>query len=82
MLIKEIISEKRKKPSRSDCKRPNKELSAYDIAHCKCKGWKPREGDKKYPLSKKKGAKRVKVDGRRIKGAKCGGPLPDYGSGT
>ena len=82
MLIEEIISEKRKKPSRSDCKKPNSELSAYDLAHCKCKGWKAREGDKKFKLRKGKNAKKEKVAGKKIKGAKCGGPLPDYGSGT
>lgn len=71
MLIKDIITE-RKLPTRKDCKKPNAELSAYDLAHCKCKGWKAREGEKSHKIGKK----RVKVGGKKIKGKSCGGPLP------
>jgi hypothetical protein len=77
MLISELIFE-REGPTRKDCKRPASELSAYDLAHCKCKGWKERKGKKSHKLGDGDNAKRVKVGGKKIKGKSCGGPLPDY----
>jgi len=77
MLIRDIIQE-RKGPTRTDCKKPASELSAYDLAQCKCKGWKAREGNKSHKIGDGKNAERVKVGGKKIKGKSCGGPLPDY----
>ena len=73
MLISELIYE-REGPTRKDCKKPAHELSAYDLAHCKCKGWKERSGKKSHKI----GDKRVKVGGKRLKGKSCGGDLPDH----
>lgn len=73
MLIRDIILE-RKGPTRTDCKKPASELSAYDLAQCKCKGWKAREGKKSHKI----GDERIEVGGKKLKGKSCGGDLPDY----
>ena len=52
----------------------NKELGASNLAACKSRGLRAREGGKSHKV----GDKRVKVDGKKIKGAKHGGPLPDW----
>lgn len=72
MLVREIISEV--KPSKKDCKKPADKLSASWLASCKSQGFKSREGGKSHKVGKK----RVKVKGRKIKGKKYGGPLPDW----
>lgn len=60
----------------SVCKssKPNSELPASWVASCKSKGLRTRSGSKSHKLGKK----RTTVGGKRIKGAKYGGPLPDY----
>jgi len=67
------------KASRALCKSstPNFKLGASQLASCKSQGLRSREGDKSHKLSKKKGS-RTKVGGRKIKGKKYGGPLPDW----
>jgi len=80
MKVREIIQEKAKntrRPTRSDCKRPASDLSAKWLAICKCKGWKARTGKKSHKIGPRT---RITVGGKKIKGKKCGGPLPDYGS--
>jgi len=72
MRIQEIISEN--KPSKSDCRKPADKLSASWLASCKSRGLKSREGGKSHKIGKK----RVNVKGRKIRGKKYGGPLPDY----
>ena len=42
------------------------------------KGFRSRDGKKSHKIGKK----RVEVGGKKIKGKKYGGPLPDYGSGS
>jgi hypothetical protein len=54
--------------------KPNSELSAVDLAWCKCMGLRSREGKKSHKIGKK----RITVGGKKIKGKSCGGSLPDY----
>jgi len=55
---------------------PNSELGASNLASCKSQGFRSREGGKSHKI----GHKRVHVRGKKIKGKKYGGPLPDHGS--
>ena len=63
----------------SVCKssRPNSDLPSSWVASCKSKGLRARSGSKSHKLGKSKSS-RVKVGGKKIKGAKYGGPLPDW----
>ena len=65
------------KASKKLCKSstPNNKLGASALASCKSQGYRRREGKKSH---KKPGGERVKVGGKKIKGAKHGGPLPDW----
>jgi hypothetical protein len=66
------------KASRELCKSPrsNSSLGASALASCKSQGFRRREGKKSHKIGKK----RVTVGGKKIKGKKYGGPLPDYGT--
>lgn len=66
------------KASKELCKSPrsSSSLGASALASCKSQGLRRREG----PKSHKIGNRRVKMGGRKIKGKKYGGPLPDYGT--
>lgn len=68
------------KASRKLCKSstPNSALGASNLASCKSQGFRSRDGKKSHKIGKK----RVEVGGKKIKGKKYGGPLPDYGSGS
>jgi len=57
--------------------KPNSALGASALASCKSQGYRKRSGRKSHKI----GNKRVKVGGKKIRGAKYGGPLPHYGSG-
>ena len=63
--------------SRSLCKssKPDNALGASALASCKSQGYRNRSGNKSHKISKNK---RVKVGGKKIKGKKYGGPLPDW----
>jgi len=52
------------------------QIGASALASCKSQGYRARDGKKSHKVGKK----RVIVGGRRIKGKKYGGPLPDWGS--
>ena len=54
--------------------KPNSELPASWLASCKAKGLRSREGGKSHKIGKK----RTSVGGKKIKGKRYGGPLPDY----
>jgi hypothetical protein len=49
-------------------------LGASNLASCKSQGYRSREGAKSHKV----GSDRVKVRGKKIKGKKYGGPLPDW----
>jgi hypothetical protein len=54
--------------------KPNSALGASNLASCKSQGYRGRHGDKSHKI----GSERIKVRGKRIKGKKYGGPLPDW----
>ena len=54
--------------------RSNSSLGASALASCKSQGYRRREGGKSHKI----GNIRKKVGGKKIKGKKYGGPLPDY----
>ena len=81
MKILDIINETDsavidEKASRKLCKgsTPNSKLGASNLASCKSQGWRTRSGNKSHKIGKT----RKKVGGKKIKGKKYGGPLPDY----
>jgi hypothetical protein len=64
--------------SRSLCTsgKPDSALGASQLASCKSQGYRSRDGGKSHKV----GSDRIKVRGKKIKGKKYGGPLPDWGS--
>jgi hypothetical protein len=54
--------------------KPDSALGASQLASCKSQGYRTRDGGKSHKV----GSERVKVRGKRIKGKKYGGPLPDW----
>jgi hypothetical protein len=56
---------------------PNAKLGASALASCKSQGLRRREGDKSHKLGKSPKS-RVKVGGKKLKGKKYGGKLPDW----
>jgi len=78
MKITEIISvdtsENIGPAPRGVCSRPASSLPASWLSSCKSQGKRKRTGDRKQKVH----GKTIKVAGKRIKGKKYGGPLPDY----
>jgi len=62
--------------SRDLCKsgKPDSALGASQLASCKSQGYRARDGGKSHKV----GSDRIKVRGKKIKGKKYGGPLPDW----
>lgn len=54
--------------------KPNAALGASQLASCKSQGYRGRHGDKSHKI----GNERTTVKGKKIKGKKYGGPLPDW----
>jgi hypothetical protein len=81
MRIHEIISEEGK-ASRTLCQsgKPDSQLGASQLASCKSQGLRARDGEKSHLIGHGGSKVRVTVGGKRIKGKKYGGPLPDYGT--
>ena len=80
MRIHEIIQESGKTP-RKVCLSPvsNDELGSSQLARCKSQGLRRREGKKTHKLGKSPDS-RITVGGKKIKGKKYGGKLPDWGT--
>jgi tRNA A22 N-methylase len=57
--------------------KPDSALGASALSSCKSQGYRRRSGNKSHKLGKSKNS-RVKVGGKKIKGKKYGGPLPDW----
>lgn len=77
MKIKEITEGLQlEKASRSLCisTKSDAELGASNLASCKSQGLRARDGKKSHKV----GNKRVTVGGKKIKGKKYGGKLPDW----
>lgn len=60
--------------------KPDSELGASQLASCKSQGFRAREGKKSHLIGHGKSSVRITVGGKKIKGKKYGGPLPDYGT--
>ena len=54
--------------------KPDSALGASQLASCKSQGYRSRDGGKSHKV----GSERIRVRGKRIKGKKYGGPLPDW----
>jgi len=54
--------------------KPDSALGASQLSSCKSQGYRSRDGGKSHKV----GGDRVKVRGKKIKGKKYGGPLPDW----
>lgn len=54
--------------------KPDSALGASQLASCKSQGYRARDGGKSHKI----GGDRQKVRGKKIKGRKYGGPLPDW----
>lgn len=87
MKIREFISEKDmydldERASRKLClsSAPNQDLGASNLASCKSQGLRAREGGKSHLIGHGRSSVRITVGGKKIKGKKYGGPLPDYGT--
>jgi hypothetical protein len=67
------------KASRALCvsSRPDSDLGASNLASCKSQGLRARDGKKSHKVGKTSDS-RITVGGKRIKGRKYGGPLPDW----
>ena len=76
MRIVEVITPKENigPAPKGVCSRPTKDLPSSWVASCKSQGRRKRTGHRVAKL----GGKTKKVAGKRIKGKKYGGPLPDY----
>lgn len=70
------------KASRQLCKssKPDSELGASNLASCKSQGLRARDGEKSHLIGHGNSSVRITVGGKKIKGKKYGGPLPDYGT--
>jgi hypothetical protein len=78
MRFKEILEgiELDEKASRKLClsRKRDSELGASNLSSCKSQGLRARDGKKSHKVGKN----RVTVGGKKIKGKKYGGKLPDY----
>jgi hypothetical protein len=54
--------------------KPDSALGASQLSSCKSQGYRSRDGGKSHKI----GGERQKVRGKKIKGKKYGGPLPDW----
>ncbi len=54
--------------------KPDSALGASQLSSCKSQGYRGRDGAKSHKV----GSERIKVRGKKIKGKKYGGPLPDW----
>jgi hypothetical protein len=59
---------------------PDDKLGASQLASCKSQGLRARDGEKSHLIGHGGSKVRITVGGKRIKGKKYGGPLPDYGT--
>jgi len=55
---------------------PDADLSKSDLDSCKSQGLRARDTNSKFTLTP--GGKPVSIKGKKVKGKKYGGPLPDY----
>lgn len=87
MKIQEFVSQQDmhdldERASRKLClsSTPNQDLGSSNLASCKSQGLRAREGGKSHLIGHGRSSVRITVGGKKIKGKKYGGPLPDYGT--
>lgn len=73
-IDKETLEEAKASASLCKSSKPNSALGASQLASCKSQGYRRREGKKSHKI----GTDRKTVGGKKIKGKKYGGPLPDW----
>jgi len=80
--IEDWLLQERGKASRRLCQSgiPDEDLGASQLASCKSQGLRARDGEKSHLIGHGGSKVRVTVGGKKIKGQKYGGPLPDYGT--
>jgi len=54
--------------------KPDSAIGASALASCKSQGYRSRDGNKSHKIGKK----RVKMGGKKIRGAPYGGSIPNY----
>lgn len=82
LLNAEQLSDLDERASRKLClsTTPNSELGSSNLASCKSQGLRAREGGKSHLIGNAGNKVRITVGGKKIKGKKYGGPLPDFGT--
>jgi len=73
-LDKDLLDEATATAKLCKSSRSNDSLGASALASCKSQGYRRREGKKSHIINKK----RKEVGGKKIRGKKYGGPLPDW----
>lgn len=75
-IVENIDTDLDEKASRKLCasSKRDSELGASNLASCKSQGLRARDGKKSHLI----GSTRKTVGGKKIKGKRYGGPLPDY----
>ena len=75
-IVENIDTDLDEKASRKLCasSKRDSELGASNLASCKSQGLRARDGKKSHLV----GTTRKTVGGKKIKGKRYGGPLPDY----
>ena len=73
-IDKSVVDEAQATSKLCKSARPDSSLGASALSSCKSQGYRMRSGGKSHKIGKK----RVTVGGKKIKGKKYGGPLPDW----
>lgn len=73
-IDKDLLDEAKASAKLCKSSKPNSQLGASQLASCKSQGYRRREGKKSHKIGKK----RVTVGGKKLKGKKYGGSLPDW----
>ncbi len=70
----ELVDEEPASKKLCQSSKPDSALGASNLSSCKSQGFRARSGGKSHKI----GSTRVKLRGKKIKGKKYGGPLPDW----
>lgn len=73
-IDKDLLDEAKASAKLCKSSRSNASLGASALASCKSQGYRRREGKKSHKI----GNARKTVGGKKIKGKRYGGPLPDW----
>jgi hypothetical protein len=73
-IDKSVVDEAQATSKLCKSSRPDASLGASALSSCKSQGYRSRSGRKSHKIGKN----RVTVGGKKLKGKKYGGPLPDW----